>query len=69
MSGYAGLTPDQMEQGAKILQSLMDAARKQQELRFAPWLLAFSGMTAGAAIFGLGIAFARFVLPASGSGG
>jgi hypothetical protein len=59
VSTTAGPTLAQIEQLAKIAQSLADAARKQQEYRYAPFLAAFSGMTAGAALFAAGVAFAR----------
>jgi hypothetical protein len=52
----------QIEQALKISQMVADTARKQQEFRFAPWQLAFTGMTAGAAIFAAGVAFSRIVL-------
>ncbi len=53
----------QVEQLAKIAQSLADAARKQQEYRYAPFLAAFAGMTSGAALFAAGVAFARAFWP------
>jgi len=51
-----------LEQALKIVQLYADATRKQQEMRFAPWALAFAGMTAGAALFAAGIAFSRVFL-------
>jgi hypothetical protein len=48
-----------LEQIAKIRQLLADTGRKQQEYRFAPWQLAISGLTAGAAIFAAGAAFSK----------
>jgi hypothetical protein len=62
MSTSAQPTPDQIEQWAKIIQALTDAARKRQEMRYAPFLAAFAGMTSGAALFAAGIAFSRFFL-------
>lgn len=59
MSATVPPTLAQVEQLAKIAQSLADAARKQQEFRYAPFLAAFSGMTAGAALFAAGVAFSR----------
>lgn len=50
---------DLREQLARIDQLLADAARKRQEVRLAPWALALSGMTAGAALFAAGAAFSR----------
>ncbi|MBY0335056.1 MAG: hypothetical protein K2X11_00475 [Acetobacteraceae bacterium] len=55
---------DQLEQAWKIAQAMTDVARKQQEMRLAPWQVAFAGMTAGAALFAAGIAFGRFFLGA-----
>lgn len=52
-----------LEQALKIVQLYADATRKQQEVRLAPWALAFMGMTAGAALFAAGAAFTRFLLP------
>ncbi len=60
MSGTTKTHADQMEQAWKIVQAATDAARKSQEMRYAPFLAAFSGMTAGAALFAAGFAFARF---------
>jgi hypothetical protein len=59
MRGYvrrAGLVTE--SPGAKKL-GLCDAERKRQEMRYAPFLAAFAGMTSGAALFAAGIAFAR----------
>jgi hypothetical protein len=39
---------------AHTLQLISDSERKQQEMRFAPLLVAFAGMTAGAALFATG---------------
>jgi hypothetical protein len=64
MSASAPPNLDQVEQLAKIVQALTDTTRKQQEIRFAPWLAACSGMTAGAALFAAGIAFARVFMGA-----
>jgi hypothetical protein len=45
-----------------IDQMLADRARKQQEMRLAPWQLAFAGMTAGAAIFAAGAALGAITI-------
>lgn len=42
---------------AHIDQMQADAARKRQEIRLAPWAMALSGATAGAAFFAAGAAF------------
>jgi ABC-type hemin transport system substrate-binding protein len=47
---------DVREQLAHIDQMLADADRKRQEIKFAPWQVAFVGMTAGAALFAAGAA-------------
>ena len=47
---------DVREKLAHIDQALADADRKRQEIRFAPWQVAFAGMTAGAALFAAGAA-------------
>jgi hypothetical protein len=39
-----------------IDQMLADNDRKRQKIKLAPWLAAFAGMTAGAAVFALGAA-------------
>lgn len=48
-----------------IDQMLADHDRKRQEMRFAPWQVAFAGMSAGAALFAAGAAagavFVKFV--------
>lgn len=44
---------------AHIDQMLADHDRKRQEIRFAPWQMALSGMTAGAALFAAGAAFMK----------
>lgn len=49
-------TLDIREQIAHIDQMLADAARKRQEIKYAPALAAFAGMTAGAALFAAGAA-------------
>lgn len=54
---------DLREQIAHIDQMLADAARKRQEIRLAPWALALSGMTAGAAVFAAGAAFMKLFGP------
>ena len=50
---------DYREQIAHIDQMLGDAARKRREVQLAPWALALSGMTAGAALFAAGAAFMK----------
>ena len=49
------------ERLAHIEQMQADRDRKRQEIRYAPWVFALSGMTAGAALFAAGAAFMRFV--------
>lgn len=44
---------------ADIDQKRADTERKRQEVRLAPWALALSGMTAGAALFAAGAAFMK----------
>jgi hypothetical protein len=46
---------------AQIAQAQADADRKRQEMRFAPWQVAFAGMTAGAAVFAAGGVFVKFL--------
>ena len=41
----------------------LERERREQEMRFAPWALALSGMTAGAALFAAGAAFFKIMLP------
>jgi hypothetical protein len=36
-----------------------DHDRKRQEIKYAPWAMALSGMTAGAALFASGAAFMK----------
>jgi hypothetical protein len=48
------------EQMTKIVQAVMDAARKGQGMRFAPWQVACAGMTAGAALLAAGVAIGRW---------
>ena len=50
---------DLQEKLAHIDQMLADHDRKRQEIRLAPWALALSGMTAGAALFAAGAAFMK----------
>lgn len=50
---------DIREKLAHIDQMLADHDRKRQEIRYAPWTLALSGLTAGAAIFAAGAAFMK----------
>jgi hypothetical protein len=44
---------------AHTAQLLAQHDRTRQEIRFAPWLAALSGMTAGAALFAAGAAFVK----------
>jgi hypothetical protein len=46
---------------ADIDRTFADRDRKRQEIRFAPWLAALSGMTAGAALFAAGAAFVKLI--------
>lgn len=46
---------------AHIDQMQADAARKRQEIRLAPWALALSGATTGAALFAAGAAFMKLL--------
>jgi len=41
---------------ADIERTFAQRDRTKQEMRHAPWLVAFAGMTAGAALMGTGIA-------------
>lgn len=50
---------DLREKLAHIDLMLAQHDRVRQEIRFAPWLAAFGGMTAGAAIFAAGAAFVK----------
>ena len=52
---------DVREKLAHIDQMLADHDRKRQEIRFAPWQLAFVGMTTGAALFAAGGAFVKLL--------
>ena len=56
-----GAELDIREKLAHIDQMLTDHDRKRQEIRLAPWQLALSGMTAGAALFAAGAAFMKLV--------
>ena len=47
---------------AHIDQMLAEHNRRLQEIRFAPWLVAFAGMTAGAALLGVGVALGAGIL-------
>jgi hypothetical protein len=50
---------DIREKLAHIDQMLADHDRKRQEIRYAPWLAAMTGMTTGAALFAAGAAFVK----------
>ena len=56
MTDYTSDSVDLREKLAHIDQMLADHDRKRQEIRYAPWVLALSGLTAGAAIFAAGAA-------------
>jgi hypothetical protein len=49
----------QMDATLKILNSL----KREQDIRFAPWALLATGLTAGAALFGAAIAFLKWIGP------
>jgi hypothetical protein len=53
-------TPEE-QQRAKMSLLLLDIEHRTEQVRqlkrYEPWRLAFAGMTAGAAIFGVGLAF------------
>ena len=66
MSATAGAPPpnyDAIEQLAHIRQLLIDGDRKSQEMRFEPWKIVISSMTAGAALFAAAVAVAKLLLP------
>lgn len=50
---------DLREKLAHIDQMLADHDRKRQEIKFAPWQMALTFMTAGAALFGAALAFIK----------
>ena len=52
---------DVREKLAHIDQMLADHDRKRQEIKLAPWQIAFAGMTAGAALFAAGGAFVKIL--------
>jgi hypothetical protein len=52
---------DLREKLAHIDQMLADHDRKRQEIRYAPWMMAMSGMTTGAALFAAGGAFIKLM--------
>jgi hypothetical protein len=52
---------DLREKLAHIDQMLADHDRKRQEIKFAPWQIAATMMTAGAALFAAGGAFVKFI--------
>lgn len=49
------------EKLAHIDQMLADHDRKRQEIRLAPWAMAMTGMTTGAALFAAGAAFLKIM--------
>ena len=49
------------EQLARIAQLLADAARKQQEVRLAPWTIVATAAGAGAALFAAGATFMKLI--------
>ncbi len=52
---------DLREKLAHIDRMLTAHDRKRQEIRFAPWQLALSGIAAGAGLFAAGAAFMKFL--------
>lgn len=48
---------------ADIDRIFADRDRKRQEMKFAPWQIAFAGMTAGAALFAAGGVFVKLLIP------
>ena len=46
---------------ADIDQKFADRDRKRQEIRYAPWLAAMTGMGTGAALFAAGAAFFKLL--------
>ena len=52
---------DIRERIAHIDVMLADHDRKRQEIAFAPWLLAITGMGSGAALFAAGVAFMKLL--------
>ena len=46
---------------SKVDVMLADHDRKRQEIAFAPWLLAITGMGSGAALFAAGVAFMKLL--------
>jgi len=46
---------------AQIDEALANRDRERQEIRLAPWQLALTGMTAGAALFAAGAAFVKLL--------
>jgi hypothetical protein len=45
----------------QVLQWLVEHDRKQQQIRYQPWLAIISGLTAGAALFAAGAAFIKIL--------
>lgn len=52
---------DLREKLAHIDLMLVQHDRVRQEFRFAPWQIAFAGMTSGAALFAAGAAFVKLM--------
>jgi hypothetical protein len=52
---------DIREKLAHIDQILADHDRKRQEIRYAPWFAAMTGMGTGAALFAAGAAFVKLL--------
>lgn len=52
---------DMREKLAHIDQMLADHGRRRQQIRHAPWLIAFAGIT-GAALFGAGAAVGAIIV-------
>lgn len=47
---------------AEIHRNFAEQDRRRQEIRHAPWLVAFAGMTAGAALMGAGVALGAVIV-------
>jgi hypothetical protein len=52
---------DIREKLAHIDQMLADHDRKRQEIKYAPWIAAMTGMGTGAALFAAGAAFVKLL--------
>jgi hypothetical protein len=61
MTDFQSDNLDMREKLAHIDQMLADHDRKRQEIKYAPWAMMISGMTAGAAFFAAGVAFVKIL--------